>query len=125
MEKRYATEWDPPNDVNELYVPTAFETRNVGASLEVVPHVSPQGEAVRLDVAPQRVEMLGYDFFDAGKTTSGELTQIPQPKFFQSKASSTVTVQNGQQMLIGVHLLTKPENYMEIFIVQAWVTPIK
>jgi hypothetical protein len=110
--------------INDSPAATEFETRNLGVTLEVEPHVNPRGDFIRLDLVPQRVEFLGYDSFDA-KTASGQTAKINQPLFFTSKVQTSITVQNGQHSLIAVHLLTKPENYMEVFILQAWARPLK
>lgn len=140
-EKRYATEFEPPTQpqtsvtpsptpaappvLEESPIPAAFETRNVGVTLEIEPHVSSHGDFIRMLVVPQRVELLGFDAYNSAKTASGKIVKIDQPQFFTSKVNTEVTVQSGQRQLIGVHLLTKPGNYMEVFILQAWAFPIK
>lgn len=140
FEKRYPTEFEPPQNpqnkstsspaleptaVNDSPLPTAFETRNLGVTLEVEPHVNTRGDSIRIDVVSQRVELLGFDSFDAIKTASGRSVKIDQPQFFTSKVNAKVRVQNGQRALIAVHLLAKPENYLEVFILQAWTTPVR
>lgn len=143
LEKKYPTEFEPPLvpqnagaaapppvadalKINDLPLPTAFEVRNLGVSLEVEPHVSSHGETTHLrDVVVHRVELLGFDAYDAVRTASGKVLKIDQPQFFSSKVNTSLTVQNGQRTLIAVHLLPKPENYMEVFILQAFATPIK
>lgn len=140
-EKRYPTEFEPPapqsngaaapppavdaTAINEIPMPRSYETRNSGVTLEVEPHVSNRGESMSLDVTVQRVELLGFDSYDATRTASGKILKIDQPLFFTTRANTTVTAQNGQHILIGVHMLPKPENHMEVFILQATATPIK
>ncbi|HEY5894497.1 MAG TPA: hypothetical protein VIT91_14845, partial [Chthoniobacterales bacterium] len=138
VEKRYPTEFDPPqnseakgspapdaNPVNDVPLPGTYETRAVEVTLEVEPHVSSGGDSIRVDVAPQRVELLGFDSYNATKTASGKILKVDQPRFFVSKTNATVTVQSGQHTLLAVHLLPKPENYMEVFVLRATATPIK
>ena len=141
-EKRYPSEFEPPkvpqnagaaapqpaedaNKINDVVLPTAFEVRNIGVTLEAEPHVGNRGESIRIDLVPQRVELLGFDSYDAIRAANGKILKIDQPQFFTSKVSTSLTVQNGQRTLIAVHLLPKPENYMEVFILQAFATPIK
>ena len=115
----------PAVSSNDVAIPTAFETRNVGPTLEVEPQVSAKGDIIYLNMVPQRVELLDFDSYAAAKTSSGKIVKIEQPRFFTSKATIGFALPNGQRALIAVHLLAKPENYMEVFIVQAYATPIK
>ncbi len=141
-EKRYPTEFQPPPErqpkaapapappadagaINDIISPAAFETRNCGVILEAEPHVSSHGDSVQLDLDLQRVELLGVDTFDATRTASGKIVKIEQPQFLSIKTLTSVAVQNGQHTLLGVHILPKPENFMEVFIIQASATPIK
>jgi hypothetical protein len=138
-EKRYPTEFEPPTNsqpkgapepvdpgkaVEESPLPTAFETRNLGVSLEVEARVVGRGKSIRLFLYPQRTGLLGFDSYDAVRTASGKVVKVDQPNFFTLKSSTTLTVASGQYELVGVHVLTKPENYLEVFIVQAVATPV-
>jgi len=151
VEKRYPTEFEPPRTPqtvaapvpapagaptppvaaaepapsNDVAIPTAFETRNVGPSLEVEPQVNAKGDIIYLNIIPQRVELLDFDSYAVARTSSGKIVKIEQPRFFTSKVTIGFAIPNGQRALIAVHLLAKPENYLEVFIVQAIATPIK
>jgi hypothetical protein len=134
IEQRYATEFDPPANaqnfgggpaasgtsdsifVHDDVVPTAFETRNCGATLEAEPHVLNHGESIHLDLVPQRVELLNF--------TSRSKYKVDQPIFFTSKVIQGLTVHNGQRVLIAVHQIPKPENFIEVFVLQASDTPV-
>jgi len=111
--------------INDAALPTAFETRNLGPTLEIEPRVSPKGDIIYLNLVAQRVELLNFDSFDAARTAEGKVVQIEQPRFFTSKATENIALQTGHRQLIAVHLLTKPENYLEVFIVQAFATSVK
>ncbi len=140
LEKRYPTEFEPPQEPTTFgaatpakpsalvdsvisATPTAFETRNVGVTLEVEPSVDDRG-IIRIDLVPSRVELLGFDAYEGVKTSSGHIVKADQPLFFTSKTTATVCVSNGQRRLIGVQLLEQPKGYMEVFILQAWAEPI-
>jgi hypothetical protein len=139
IEERYPTEFDPamancpisgphasptPSTsgtehlVDDSPIPTAFETRNVGVDLEVDAHVINHGESIRLEnLVMQRVALLDFLTYRNYK--------IDQPRFAREHVETEMTVQNGQQILAGIHLIQKPENYMEVFILQASDTPVK
>jgi hypothetical protein len=105
-------------------IPTSFETRNIGSTLEVEPVVSEKGDRITLQFAPQRTELLGYDSFDTVKVL-GKLVKVDQPRFATSKITTNITVRSGEHRLIAVHKLVKPENFIELFIAQAVATPVK
>jgi hypothetical protein len=137
VEERYPTEFDPgmadsisnphPSPtpaisgsdrlINDSPVPTAFETRNAGVTLEAEPHVIDHGDSIRVDLVPQHVALLDF--------TTYRKFKIDQPLFSSAKDTTGLIVRNGQNTLIGIHLVTKPENYMEVHILQATATPIK
>ena len=140
LEKRYPTEFEPPTTpqnagqaplpaaataISDTPIPTAFETRNVGVTLEVEPHVSASGDWIRIDVVPQRVILLGFDSYDAVKTASGKVVKIDQPQFFTTKTTANLKLRNGQRCLLAVHKLPQPENQIEFYIIQAFATPTK
>ena len=148
LEKRYATEYSPPEPPPALApsdssapapvpppkanprsvpsaMPSAFETRNMGVTLEVEPTVSKAGDTISLNLVPQRVDLLGLDYFDAGMAPNGQKIQISQPQFLTTKDTVTISVKSGEHLLVGVHPLVKPADYIEVFIVQAIATPIK
>jgi hypothetical protein len=140
FEKRYPTEFEPPTTpqtagqtapapagapISEPAFPTAFEVRNVGVTLEVEPEVSAKGDWIRVDVVPQRVELLGFDTYDAVKTASGLVVKADQPRFATSKTTTRLKLHNGESCLLAVHKLVQPENQIELFIIQASATPVK
>ncbi len=103
-----------------------FETRNVGATLEVEPVISSDGQYIDINLAPQHVQFLGFETPpEAGKTEGTTLSQEPtkenatRPVFYTMKVTTSVTLHNGQRLLIAVHKAAQPEGYMEIFILHA------
>ena len=65
-ELRYATEWKEDAEKKGAWLPTAFETRNVGITLEVEPTISKEG-ALDLQLIPQVVEHLGWADVETGE----------------------------------------------------------
>jgi len=120
----YPTEYEPPELPNTTTVssdngvgffpvtpanPTAFETRNVGVTLEVQPVVSEDRNVVSLTFAARVDEFLG--FINYGTPISGggggagesELTsnEILQPIFSSIQMNSTVEVANNRTLIVG------------------------
>jgi general secretion pathway protein D len=58
-ELRYPTEFDPGTELPRRFTPTAFETRNVGVTLEFEPIADPDGQVI-LNVVPSVVTFLGF-----------------------------------------------------------------
>src|SRR5207249_46291 len=104
--------------------PTAFETRNTGVTLEVEPTVGPDGYTIDLNLVPQVVEFEGFINYGspirtinpaslglagaaaqalAGTASSVVLTDnvINQPIFSTRKVTTSVTIWDGQTVVIG------------------------
>ena len=134
-EKRYPTEFNPPDGAapapkpdeprSDSAMPTAFETRNVGVTLEVEPVVLDDGKRIQVNLVPQRVQLLGFDTYDGVVTQGGKSVKIEQPLFFTTKITTSLIVQNGQRMLLDVHMVPKPERTMEFFLLRASATSVK
>lgn len=58
-EFRYPTEWEPTDAKNKHWKPTAFETKNVGVTLQATATVN-HDETLDLHLVPQVVEFLGF-----------------------------------------------------------------
>ncbi|MDF1850462.1 MAG: hypothetical protein P1U85_06480 [Verrucomicrobiales bacterium] len=108
----YSTEYDPPNTASvkpegesvELIPPngTAFETRNVGATLEVDPVLGEDG-TIDLNLAPEIV--IADDPVDwVTKLGDVEMT-VPLPRFHTTKATTQISVHPGDYALIGTSRL--------------------
>ncbi len=99
--------------------PTAFETRNTGVTLEVEPTVGPDGYTIDLNLVPQVVEFEGFINYGSPiktvsplgllgsatgtGTSSVTLTDnvINQPIFSSRKVTTSVTIWDGQTVVIG------------------------
>ena len=82
--------------------PSGFETREVGAVLQVSPDVSPEGNMIHLDVSPEVV--LEPEWRDYGNTyvdSRGKERHVPmeQPVFYTYSVSTSVTVKSGATVL--------------------------
>jgi hypothetical protein len=136
VEEKYPTEFDPPlvpqnpggpgpHAEKVSPIPTAFEVRNVGATLEVETSVSAEGKVVFLSLVPQRVGLLRFETHSTGKTKDGGTITVDQPIFASEKTTAALTLRNGQRLLISVHKLEQPAGYLEFFILRAVATKIE
>ena len=95
--------------------PTTFETRNTGVTLEVEPQVGPDGQTIDLTLAPSVTEFEGFiNYGSPIQTTGGTnvlglplppvvLTPnvINQPIFSTRKVQTSVSIWDGQTVVIG------------------------
>ena len=76
-------------------LPTEFEIRNAGTTLEVEPIVGPDGITVDVTLAPEIVTLLGMDTF--GDPARG----IVQPRFLSRKLSTSISLKGGTTAFVG------------------------
>lgn len=138
VEKKYPTEFDPPQEPQnsgapqtaeaaskplvESAVPLAFEVRNLGVTLEVQASVLDNGTRINLDLVPQRVELLEMEMNESVRSKANVIVQVRQPLIATVKSNVSLTVRNGVRELLAVHKLTKPENHLELHFIHATAT---
>jgi hypothetical protein len=88
-EVRYAVEFGPNAGAKGL--PTAWETRNVGDTIEVEPTAGPDGHFCDLNLVPSRVTLAG--FYDEAGMPGGPSTSLPY--FNDQKITTSVTTDEG------------------------------
>lgn len=93
--------------------PTAFETRNLGVTLEVEPIIGPDGYTIDLNLSPEVVEfdgfinygspILGPVFVPPASVGTAILTPnvINQPVFSTRKVTTSVSIWDGQTVALG------------------------
>ena len=113
----YATEYDPPEIPNTVRVgdgsdesliprtpavPTAFETRNVGTTIEADTQVE-ESRLIRLSIAGQTVNFLGRDYHlgDDAAEEGGGIEVIWMPKFHTMAISTHLSLESGTTALVG------------------------
>jgi len=107
----YPTEYDPgeiPNKVNlnsgakatsTGVTPTAFETRNLGVTLEVDPVVGSAGVVVDLNLAPEIVKLEEIAKWPVKSIDPKFQTEMPT--FYTMKITTQVTGKSGHYILMG------------------------
>lgn len=144
-EIRYATEYSPPTvgispdvpadaaikvvptvDVTTFDgIPTAFETRNTGVTLEVEPVLSSDGKTIDLNMVPQHVRLKGFHKVTIeGAARKGKVI-VEQPQFDTNKVTTSLTMRNGQRMLLGVYPTDEPPKHLEFFILKVEAIPVE
>ncbi|HEX8312421.1 MAG TPA: hypothetical protein VF614_13955 [Chthoniobacteraceae bacterium] len=90
-EVRYGTEFDPAQRPGEIPFPVAWETRNVGDTLELEPILREDGDTIDINLVPQTVRFGGFEDIRAEAVAE----PIAQPKFHTEKVTTSVTRKSG------------------------------
>jgi hypothetical protein len=142
VEQRYPTEFEPPPHLlpapnpsnppsaakngnlisDSAGEPTAFETRNVGTTLEVEATVLEDERTILLNLVPQHVSLRKFENFATGKDR--DATPINQPIFTTSKITTAVKVTSGQRLLLSVYKHEGEPEQMQLMILHATATKI-
>ena len=84
--------------------PCAFETRNVGLTLEVEPKIREDHKSVELKFVPELVYHTGnISYSDWNDKKAGVKNAIAMPKFFTLRANTNLVVADGSYRLATVH----------------------
>lgn len=143
-EIRYATEYAPPTvgvnpdvaadaevkvepklDVTALAgLPSAFETRNAGVTLEVEPVLGPDMKTIDLNIVPQHVRLKGFEKVTLEGAAGRTKTIVEQPRFDTMKVTTSVTMLSGHRLLLGVFRTDDPPKHFEFFILKVETVPV-
>lgn len=138
----YATEYEPPvvpqsslmdkfspealkNWPHAGIVPTAFDARQLGQTLEVEVNATADPKVFLCTYVAEHVRFEHMNRMDAGRLPDGERLFIEQPCFSTMRDTSQVQMESGQPKLIGVHRLPAPDRRFELFIMTLTVAPPK
>jgi hypothetical protein len=88
--------------------PTAFETRNLGPTLEIEPKVSEDGKTIDLRFVPEIVYHVGNNVWAEWKGKHGN-SPVQMPTFYTVRCNTAVTLANGRHALAAA-LSPKDEN---------------
>jgi hypothetical protein len=89
---------------NPVVEPGGFQTQDVGAILQVIPEVNPDGTLINLTLNPQIVgEPVWHDYGSKYADANGKEQQarMEQPFFPVVSISTSVTLRDGQRIMIG------------------------
>jgi len=108
-EVRFATEFAAPVDEKSIARPTAFESRNVGDTLELEPVIGPDARTVDLNLAPSRVTLLGF----RDEPGSPGDAPVSQAIFDSQKITTFVTATVGEPLYLGTFTPVPPDGAVE------------
>lgn len=129
----YPTEWDPAQFLNPdkagggktVLVPpqaTAFETRNVGVTLEVDPVLGADDMTIDLNLAPELVYLAGKERWGTHRSAGGEV-EVATPSFYTVKTTTQVALISGQPCLLSANTprdvetgMTDPKRKLLVFV---------
>jgi len=104
-------EVDPPN-----LIPSSFETRHVGVSLEVDPVLGADGYTIDLNLAPELVYHLGDEFLgrEGHEETANGVEHVSSPSFYAMKVTTQVTAKDGKYVILSI--LTPKDGDGRVFV---------
>jgi hypothetical protein len=79
--------------------PTAFDTRNLGSTLEIEPTLSENGKLIDLRLVPEIVYHVGNRVWAEWKGTYGN-SPIQMPTIYALRVNTAVTLADGKPMLV-------------------------
>jgi hypothetical protein len=80
--------------------PTAFETRNLGSTLEIEPTLGVDNKIIDLRFLPEIIYHVGNEVWAEWKGFHGN-SPIQMPKFYKVSINTAVTLADGKPMLVG------------------------
>ena len=108
----YPTEYDPPtatvssdDDSKSVSIApqaTAFETRNVGVTLEVDPVLGADERTIDLNLAPEIVYLVDEIVYGEFESEDSKV-EVVMPTFYTIKNTTQLTMIDGEYALMGVH----------------------
>ena len=103
--------------------PTLIEVRNVGVSFEVEPVFCPDGTHIDIQLSSQHCSVSRIETFPT--VVRGKNYNFMQPIFHTNKITTNLTLRDGQSILLGTFNTSKPEGWMELFILKASILVTK
>lgn len=109
----YPTEYSPPvlpnpeSEKNNTAVPvtisdpTAFETRNVGSTIEIEPTIGADDDIVDLRIMPELIWRTENSVWHEGKDKAGNAIKTEMPNFCVLRLSTELSCKDGQYVLAG------------------------
>ncbi|EDY19228.1 hypothetical protein CfE428DRAFT_3405 [Chthoniobacter flavus Ellin428] len=136
VEYRYATEPMPPNppqpfseaELKEMarlypwwgaFTPSAFETRNVGASLEIESLMAPGYQLIDLSLVSSYLRFAGFRQWRGQESPLGVSGVQQRPEFQSAKATTYLSIRRDEPTLVGVFVFAEPQPHVELHILHA------
>ncbi len=88
--------------------PVAFETRNVGTTVEVDPQIGPDGLTIDLNMSPEIVYHVGDESWGKYESEHGKV-ELKMPTFYSMRLTTAVTMFAGEYCFVGVQSPPGPD----------------
>ena len=88
-----------PAEVSTLPLATAFETKNLGVTVEVEPTIGENNQLIDLRILPEIVYHVGNTTYGKHKEGESEV-EIEMPTFYKVACNTAVTLLSGQQFFL-------------------------
>lgn len=111
----------PPGE--EPIIPSSFETRNTGTTLEIEPSSGPDGTTIDMQFSAQHIHLAGWEKITV--TEPKRSITVEQPRFVTNKVTANITMANGKRLLVGSFAAPDQPDWTELFIMQATIKPAK
>lgn len=112
----YPTEYEPPMTEEERKkldisrasfpynpaTPTAFDTRNVGSTLEIEPTIGENNKLIDVRFIPELIWHTGNTVWHEGKDSAGNPFKTAMPDFYAVRLNTSLTCVTGKYTLAGV-----------------------
>ena len=131
QEMKYATEFDPlpPSSTSGTeesltesestgVTPTAFETRHIGATLELVATAHANGTVLTVSLEVIHALLERWRKFVTGRKPNGQEISIAQPQFESLTNRTSFRMRNHARVLLGVHKRTQEPATIELFFLR-------
>jgi len=107
-------------------IPTGFETRNVGITLEIEAFVDQDEHRIDLNhVRAEHVRFLGMRKVEIETKDSKNKGIVEQPEFLTNRVGTSLQVADGEHTLLGVFKLNDLPGQMELFILHTQIQRIE
>jgi len=85
-----------------VVTPSAWDTRDVGITLDVIPSVGADGKTITLSLHPEVSSLQGWDNYGIAKS-EGQWSEIPilQPRFSKEAVDTNVVIYNNETVVLG------------------------
>lgn len=141
-EFRYATDWEAPEHKDKPWTPTAFDTQNVGVTLEAKATVN-DDDTLDLHLVPQVVEFLGFveagtkkavgaakpdpkqsfeKRFDPPAKANAKQSERKSPVFATRKTETGFTLRAGQTVALVLRETEDPKPFVPPYVGKTLVT---
>jgi hypothetical protein len=109
--------------------PTAFQSRDVGITLELEATLQDDGQHVDMQVEAKHMALLGWSKItvggEAGRRGGKQHVTVEQPEFQTLRVHTDLCATNGGSVLLGAHKLQTATQEVEVFILTTTVVKVR